>query len=153
MTFIPYAQKYSNSQINAVYTLLSWNGQQPNKTDFSSIITQVKKFADTLHTEFPSAKFKIMGVQVNSIRGGMGANYGASGSSYADDYGNVKTVLNQNDAFQEFANRDEYKNFVEFINISAQFDSDYNMPFSQHAVNTRNTSVTEQEFRYIHHSI
>jgi hypothetical protein len=134
-----------------VYTLLSWNGQSPWKTDFSSVISKIKTFADTLHAEYPNAKLKIMGIQVPSVTGGMGASYGAGGTGYADGYGNVITALNQNDAYQKFANSNElsgvsgdaYNTFVEFVNVSSQFDSDYLMPYSEVPVNTRLSTVTE----------
>lgn len=143
MSFIPYANAVAGGKIDVVYTLLSWNEQTPGRTDFTSVLNQIKIFADTLHAEFPNAKLKIMGVQVPSVRGGMGANYGATGTSYADGYGMVVTALNQNDAYQEFANRPEYSGFVEFVNVSAEFDTEYNMPHADRAVNTRNTGVTE----------
>lgn len=143
MSFIPYANAVAGGKIDVVYTLLSWNGQTPGRTDFTSVLNQIKIFADTLHAEFPNAKLKIMGVQVPSVRGGMGANYGATGTYYADGYGMVVTALNQNDAYQEFANRPEYSGFVEFVNVSAEFDTEYNMPHADRAVNTRNTAVTE----------
>lgn len=143
MSFIPYANAVAGGKIDVVYTLLSWNEQTPGRTDFTSVLNQIKIFADTLHAEFPNAKLKIMGVQVPSVRGGMGANYGATGTSYADGYGMVVTALNQNDAYQEFANRPEYSGFVEFVNVSAEFDTEYNMPHVERAVNTRNTRVTE----------
>lgn len=142
MSFIPYANAVAGGKIDVVYTLLSWNGQTPGRTDFTSVLNQIKIFADTLHAEFPNAKLKIMGVQVPSVRGGMGANYGATGTSYADGYGMVVTALNQNDAYQGFANNPEYSGFVEFVNVSAEFDTEYNMPHADRAVNTRNT-VTE----------
>lgn len=150
MTFIPYADEYCNGQIDAVYTLLSWNGQSPHRTDFSSVIDCIKIFADTLHSEFPSAKLKIMGVQVPSINGGMGANYGATGSGYADGYGMIETALNMNNAYQDFANTDEYSSFVEFINVSSQFDSENNMPQVAHAVNTRNTETEMRGTNGVH---
>ena len=143
MTFIPYANKVSNGQIDVVYTLLSWNGQTAGRTDFSTVIAQMKVFANTLHSEFPNAKLKIMGIQVPSIRGGMGMNYGATGTSYADEYGMVVTALNQNDAYQEFANSNGYSDFVEFVNVSSQFDTDYNMPHTEKAVNVRNSGTKE----------
>lgn len=143
MDFVPYANAYCNGQIDAVYTLLSWNGQSPWKTDFSGVIANVKIFADTLHRDFPNAKLKIMGIQVPSVNGGMGANYGATGTGYADGYGNVITALNQNKAYQDFANQAAYKDFVEFVNVSTQVDSEYNMPFSMYPVNTRNSTNTE----------
>lgn len=143
MTFVPYASKVSNGLIDVVYTLLSWNGQTPWRTDFTSIIEQIKVFANTLHSEFPDAKLKIMGVQIPSVTGGMGANYGATGTSYADGYGMVVTALNMNKAYQDFANSEGYSSFVEFVNISSQFDSENNMPQEDAPVNTR-SSVTEK---------
>lgn len=144
MSFIPYANEVSDGQIDVVYTLLSWNGQSAGRMDFSSMLTQMKLFADTLHAEFPNAKLKIMGVQVPSVRGGMGASYGATGSSYADGYGMVVTALNMNKFYQEFANDEEYSSFVEFVNVSSQFDTDYNMPHNAaKAVNARNSAATE----------
>ena len=129
--------------VDIVYTLLSWNGLSAGMTDFSTILSMVKTFTDTLHAEFPDAKLRIMGLQVPSVNGGMGANYGATGTSYSDRYGMVVTALNMNQAYQDFANQDDYKSFVEFVNISSQFDSEYNMPQAEATVNTR-SSLTEQ---------
>ena len=152
MTFIPYANKYANGNIDIVYTLLSWNSQTPGKEDFSDVIAKIKIFADTLHTEFPNAKLKIMGIQVPSVNGGMGANYGATGTSYSDGYGMVVTVLNQNKAYQDFANSEGYKDFVEFVNVSAEFDTEYNMPYSEVNVNTRSTIKEKRGTNGVHPS-
>ena len=152
MTFIPYANKYANGNIDIVYTLLSWNGQIPGKEDFSDVIAKIKIFADTLHTEFPNAKLKIMGIQVPSVNGGMGANYGATGTSYSDGYGMVVTALNQNKAYQDFANSEGYKDFVEFVNVSAEFDTEYNMPYSEVNVNTRSTIKEKRGTNGVHPS-
>lgn len=152
MTFIPYANKYANGNIDIVYTLLSWNGQTPGKEDFSDVTAKIKIFADTLHTEFPNAKLKIMGIQVPSVNGGMGANYGATGTSYSDGYGMVVTALNQNKAYQDFANSEGYKDFVEFVNVSAEFDTEYNMPYSEVNVNTRSTTKEKRGTNGVHPS-
>ena len=143
MSFIPYANSYCNGQIDVVYTLLSWNGHSSWRTDFKSVIEQVKVFADTLHKEFPNAKLKILGLQVPSVTGGMGANYGATGGNYADAYGMAITAFNQNKAYQDFANQPEYSSFVEYVDVASQFDTEYSMPYIDNPVNTRNT-VTEK---------
>lgn len=153
MTFIPYANSVADGNIDVVYTLLSWNGQTPGKENFSDVIAKIKIFADTLHSEFPNAKLKIMGIQVPSVNGGMGANYGATGTSYADGYGMVVTTLNQNKAYQDFANSEGYKDFVEFVNISAEFDTEYNMPYSETNVNTRSTVKEKRGTNGVHPSI
>lgn len=152
MTFIPYANAVANGSIDVVYTLLSWNGQEPGREDFSDVIASIKRFADTLHSEFPQAKLKIMGIQVPSINGGIGANYGATGTSYADGYGMVVTALNQNKAYQDFANSEGYKDFVEFVNISAEFDTEYNMPYSEVNVNTRSNVKEKRGTNGVHPS-
>lgn len=144
MTFVPYVDKYCGGTVDFVYTLLSWNGQSPHKTDFSAVIAQITNFARTLHSEYPGAKLKIMGVQVPSVTGGMGANYGATGTSYADTYGMVVTALNQNKAYQDFCNQDEFKAYCEFVNVSSQFDSEYNMPYAVRPVNSRWSEATER---------
>ena len=152
MTFIPYANTVADGNIDVVYTLLSWNGQASGKENFSDVIAKIKIFADTLHSEFPNAKLKIMGIQVPSVNGGMGANYGATGTSYADGYGMVVTALNQNKAYQDFANSEGYKDFVEFVNISAEFDTEYNMPYSETNVNTRSTVKEKRGTNGVHPS-
>ena len=152
MTFIPYANSVADGNIDVVYTLLSWNSQTPGKENFSDVIAKIKIFADTLHSEFPNAKLKIMGIQVPSVNVGMGANYGATGTSYADGYGMVVTALNQNKAYQDFANSEGYKDFVEFVNISAEFDTEYNMPYSETNVNTRSTVKEKRGTNGVHPS-
>lgn len=79
---------------------------------------------------------------MNSVNGGMGANYGATGV-YSDDYGMFTTAFNLNKAYQEFADNDDYSSFVEYVDIACQFDTDYNMQSGNKYVNTRNTAVTE----------
>lgn len=152
MTFIPYANTYCNSQIDVVCTLLTMNGQTAGRTDFSSMIADVKTFADTLHSEFPNAKLKLMGCVLPSINGGMGANYGATGYSYADEYGMAITVFNMNKAYQNFANQAEYSAFVEFVNVCAEFDTEYNMPHTEKSVNTRNTMTEMVDTNGLHPS-
>jgi hypothetical protein len=142
MTFIPYANNYGDGSIDVVYVMLGGNGlSTPAQTDFSDFFEQMEVFADTLHEEFPDAILKIMTGGVPSVRGGIGSNYGASGM-WSDGYGAAISILNMSDAYQSFANRDEYKDFVEFVGVACQFDSEYGYPNIDKAVNTR-SDVTE----------
>lgn len=150
MSFIPYANEVAGGQIDVVYTNLTWNGVSANMTDFSAIISRIKIFADTLHAEFPNAKLKLMGQNPPSIGGGMGANYGATGTGYADTYGMFKTILNMNDAYQEFANSEGYSDFVEFVNVSSQFDVENNMQSAEFAVNSRNSKTELLDTNGVH---
>ncbi len=152
MTFIPYANAYCNGQIDVVMVLLGGNGITPWRKNFNNIKADMRVFADTLHTEFPNAKLKVLGMYINSVNGGMGANYGATGTSYADAYGIEVTLFNEAKAYQEFANEDEYSDFVEYIGVSSQFDSEYNMPYSEFPVNTRSTTMERRDTNGLHPS-
>lgn len=136
------------TNIDAVYSLLSWN--QITGNNWETIIGYVKTFADTLHAEYPNCKFKLMAVQYPSMKLMMPV-YGAKGTGYADVYRCLKTIYNMNQQYQAFANStetsgtsgDAYNTFVEFVNVSSQFDSDYNNKYTLKNVNTRNSSYQE----------
>ncbi|NCC47366.1 MAG: hypothetical protein EOM16_10125, partial [Bacteroidia bacterium] len=69
-----YVNTYMNGGCDVIYFLLSWNGQTPHRTDFTSVINSAKVLVDHIHTNYPNCKMKIMGIQVPSLNGGMGAN-------------------------------------------------------------------------------
>lgn len=133
--------------LDAVYVMLSWNQISPNQTNWNTILGYIKTFADTLHSEYPTAKLKLMAVQYPSMKLMM-PTYGANGG-YGDIYGMLNTIYNMNQTYQAFANStetsgtsgDAYNTFVEFVNVSSQVDSDYNMPISNKKVNTRNPAT------------
>lgn len=145
MSFIPYVQDCGASTIDAVYVLLSWNGQGSWKeysvNDTTGHIANAKTFARTLHAEYPNAKLFIMGLQMPSDTGGLGYNYGASGE-LIDGQGVKQTAFNYNKALQDLCNLEEFSSFCEFVAVAPQFDSHYNMPYINAKVNVRNT-ITE----------
>lgn len=139
MSFIPYAQNFCDGQIDVVYVFLTWNNPMTNwKSDFSDMLTQATIFADTLHSEFPNAKLKLMAVQFPSIKRGM-PDYGASGDTHSDVYGMLVSAFNMNKAYQDWCNQDGYSSWCEFVNVASQFDSDYCMNIVEKNVNTRST--------------
>jgi len=75
--------------------------------------------------------------------------YGANGG-YSDMYGMTYTALMLNKAYQEFANQEGYSTWVEFVNVSSQFDSDYNMQVAEKSVNTRNTETETVSANGVH---
>lgn len=144
VNFKAYCKRHGFSGIDYVYTLLTWNGGRVDKAtveDNASVIRSAKRLIDIIHRDYPNAKIRVLGIQLPSLNGGTGANYGANGN-YSYTYGLVRGVFGLNLAYQEFANEDEYKDFVEFVNVSGQFDSEYNMPQALVPVNTR-SSLTE----------
>ena len=132
------------SKIDYLITLLSWNGAASDggygkinsikrHTDYA------KEFFRIFHKDYPDAKIKMLGLNIPSINGGTGENYGAN-HSYSDWYNLVLFVMGLNLSYQELANEDEFKTYVEFINISAQVDSEKNMASQEKNVNTRNNN-------------
>ena len=147
VNFRTYCERNGFDRVDYMVTLLSWNGMAAShysnsETLIANHVTNAKRLIRILHEQYPNAKVKMMGIQLPSINGGTGHRYGAN-SQYSNWYGLVRSVMNMNRAYQEMANEDEFKDFVEYINISAQFDSEYNMPRQSKAVNTRSTT-TEQ---------
>lgn len=147
VNFRTYCERNGFDRVDYMVTLLSWNGMAAShysnsETLIANHVTNAKRLIRILHEQYPNAKVKMMGIQLPSINGGTGHSYGAN-SQYSNWYGLVRSVMNMNRAYQEMANEDEFKDFVEYINISAQFDSEYNMPRQSKAVNTRSTT-TEQ---------
>lgn len=145
-SFIPYVNNVGASTIDVVYVLLTWNSQSSWKEysaeQTSGHVQNAKTFARTLHTEYPNAKLKIMGLQMPSIIGGLGANYGASGNM-VDGEGMKQCAVNYNKAFQDLCNLDEFSPYCEFVDTATQFDTLYNMPMVQKNVNLRNSNVKE----------
>lgn len=142
-------KKYCNergfSGIDVVYVLLGYNGlhtaKVPLREHCNTIINEAKKLVDTIHMDFPEAKVVVSGLYVPSVIGGMGANYGAK-LPYCDIYGMTRFVMDLNIAYEKWTKEEGYNNFMEFVNLSGQFDTDYNLPGEEKPVNTR-SKVTE----------
>ena len=150
MTFVPYANTYCDGQIDYVITLLGTNGLTVDQSDFSAKIANAKTFADTLHSEFPNAKMIILGSQVPSCHGGLGYNYGAVANSFSNRLGLMRSQFGLRKAYQDMANEDGYSSFVKYVDLASQFDSDYNYPFYQFNVNTRNTEKERIDNNGVH---
>lgn len=145
-----YVDRYCGGKLDVVYFLLSWNGQSAYRTDFSAFFEHICALVDHLHTVYPDVAVKLMGIQVPSLNGGMAA-YGA-GSGFSDAYGMTVTVLNMNAAYAAFAKDPAYAGFVEFVNVSAQFDSENNMPEADFPVNCRNSKTEKRGTDGVHPS-
>ncbi|MBQ6699917.1 MAG: hypothetical protein IJM98_04585 [Oscillospiraceae bacterium] len=145
ISFKYYCEQNGIETIDCLYTLLTWNGQGTAfKTNYSvstGHFADAAKLIDILHEEYPEATVRCLGIQIPSQNGGMGYNYGANGG-YSDSYGMLVTAMNYNATLEDFCQQDKYKNFVKYVDVAGQFDTDYNMPNTQKAVNNR-SSVTE----------
>lgn len=143
MSFVPYVTEYGNGNMDVAYVLLTWNSQYAWKKytlNDTTLFNSVKTFARTFHTEYPNAKLKIMGIQMPSLNGGLGANYGADGQ-YSDCFGLCSCAFSYNKTLQDFCNETEFAPYCEYVDIAAQFDSENNMPYSTRPVNVRNSNT------------
>ena len=144
ISFKSYCEKNGFEDIDLVYILLTWNGQgTPYKTDYNvneGHFIYAQKLIDKIHEEYPNAQIRCLGIQMPSQNGGMGANYGATGS-YSDAYGILVSAMNYNKCLEEFCKLDKYSSFVKYVDVAGQFDTDYNMPSKDKPVNNRSETT------------
>ena len=147
--FIDYCKRNDIDRIDAAYIFLGTNGLMSQEAmthtrrEYARIVAQKgRKLVDFLKEAFPDVKVKIMGLPLGSLNGGGASNYGAT-LPLTDTYHGVHYKMEINLAYQEWCLEDKYKDFCEFINLSGQFDAEYNYPCKEVPVNTRST-VTER---------
>ena len=148
--FAYHARKYGYQSADIAACLLSWNlggGDAYGYFDFTERIediieNQAKPLVRQLHSDMPNTKLIIMGLQLSSITGGMGANYGANGG-YHDAWGAMMFAFDYDKALEDLCNDDEFKSYCYYVDTKGQFDTEYMMPWAEHPVNTRLTSTTE----------
>lgn len=135
--FKKYIEDHNYPGLDIVYILLTWNGQyMPYNEDFSHYEPFIIKLIDKIKEDYPKALVRLIGIQSPSINGGIAANYGASGF-YHDVFGEVSSAFNYAKYLESLANRNEYKGFVKYIDMKAQFDVENNMPQTLVKVNAR----------------
>lgn len=152
LSFSSWASRNSYPTIDAVYVLLGWNstaGSNASVSDYASYLAHVRTFLDQVHSDFPSAVVRVVGVQVPSVNGGLGANYGANGG-LSEYYGTLRSINSMNTAYQNLANEAAYSSWVEFISTAPQFDSENNMPQGDTAVNSRNATTEKRGTNGVH---
>lgn len=143
-SFADYCTRNGYSTIDELYVLLTWNGIGGTFRQFSMYtepMYSAKVFIDKFHSEFPDAKVTLLGIPQPSVNAGLGAYYTIN-QSYGNNYGQFVTALNYNTQLEEWANTAAYKDFMRFVDVKAQFDSEYNMPTVAKPVNNQST-VTE----------
>lgn len=159
--FKSYCQKNGFDGIDLVCTLLTWNGggsflDDKGRTNIAAQAELARKFLRILHSQYPKAKVLMMGLQLPSLNGGCGASYGAGGGwmeAYSNTYSLCRYVFEMNIVYQALANEEEFASFVEFVNISAQFDSENNMPETDKPVNLRSAKTEKVGTNGVHPAV
>jgi len=138
-----YCKRNRIEKIDAVYIMLGCNGWMKTYREGLGIeaycqknVTEGKELVEHIHQAFPHAKVKIMGLPGCSVNGGTGTSYGAQ-MPYCDDYGQCRLVMEMNLAYEAWTKEPGYCEYMEFINISGQFDAEFMMPAEDKPVNIR----------------
>ena len=137
--------------IDIAIILLGWNElglKAFSADDHATSVANAKTLIDQLHTDYPSAKVIIGGLQMPSFDG-LGTNYGSSG-----EYWNYKFVVEslfaKNDAYESIAQDANYSGFVRFVNTATQYDNVNNISTDERAVNTRNATTEKYGTNGVH---
>ena len=156
LSFTNYVENVCNlpvgTKIDFAYILMTWNGVPQFGGDWDSFMGYAKDFIDALHADYPDCKVKLMGVEFVYRPTFISAVFPQ------DSMQNNRRVAKMNELYQELANSNEesgtsgdaYNTFVEFVNVSSQLDSKYNMTNTELDANTRNSNYKE---RYTNNSI
>ena len=149
ISFANYVSELGESGLDCVIFFVGWNDLRPEQDDFTGIQTYIENILTALHDEYPQAKAVLMGLQLPSLNGGLGANYGASGG-YSDLYGIIRAVYNYNAFLRELSESADYSSFVHYVDVASEFDSENNMPQSPAQVNTRNADTERRGTNGVH---
>ena len=125
-----------------MYVLIGWNSASWNEADYKAA---AETFVDNVHDSFPNAKVIFIGLQIPA-RDGLGVNYGATGI-YSNYYGLMQYVFNLDSWYKDVASDNTN---VYSINLSGQFDTEYNMPTSTRQVNSRNSETETYQSNGVH---
>jgi hypothetical protein len=131
--------------VEQVYVLLGWNAQtdtlRTTAADWAADIAVAKTVIDGLHADFPSCKVTLMGLQVPSPIGGLATNYGDSLGAFGKYWQLLQNANGWNLACRAWVAEPAYSNFMDYIDLASQFDSEFNQPFENRAVNSRNAAT------------
>lgn len=142
-SFKEYCERKGFPDLDYVYILLTWNGQyKPFCTDFSHHEKYIRMILDAIKRDYPLCKVGLIGIQSPSVNGGITANYGCHGF-YSDTLGDIYTAYNYDMFLEKLTECDEYKTWVRYIDMKAQFDVEHSMPSVDTPVNAR-SSLTEK---------
>jgi lysophospholipase L1-like esterase len=143
--FVDYCKRNNLETPDVVYIWLGTNGLMSTeamtntRADYAQIVVNKgRKLVGYIKEAFPNVAVKIMGLPNGAPRFGKGCDLPLN------DYMDIVHYKKELDlAYQAWCLEDGYKDFMEFINLSGQVDSEYVYPCKEKPVNTR-SEVTER---------
>ena len=157
VSFATHASEHGASEPDVVACLLTWNGgggtiDFNHSSQITSHMSKASQLLKLIHSDFPNAKIVAMGLQLPSITGGNGHNEGAN-SFYSDTANLVDYAFEYNKALENMLTTDsELKTYCYYVDTKGQFDTRYNMPWTEYPVNTRNTTTEKRGTNGVHPS-
>lgn len=144
--FSAYASRISASGIDYLCVLLGWNSTTVADNTYK---TQVQTFIDNVQDSYPNAKILLIGLEAPS-QDGLAKNYGANATTRPVLGSYIKSlqyVFNRDKLYDEVAadNTNVYH-----INLSGQFDTEYNMQTGTRRVNARNATTENYQVNGVH---
>lgn len=147
------------SDLDVVYACLGANGTNRqvalnNTIEYycENVVTaEAKEIIDMILDVCPNVKIKLLSYPIQSLRGGMGSNYGAISPSN-DSLRKIHFNMVLGKTYKNLVEEEKYKNNLEYINISGQFDSEYGYPHVFKPVNTRSKEVEWFDINGVHPS-
>lgn len=159
ISFKTYAERSGISTIDAVYVFLGINGLMRsialNSTRYEYsryVVSEAKVFVDRLKIDFPNVKVKIVAPYLLSPNGGMGANYG-SDLPFTNGFDIKHYIMELHIAYQEWVNEEGYRDFMELVGMTGQFDAENNYPHIEKPVNTRSKKTERMDTNAAHPTI
>ena len=140
--FSAYAARMGVTSIDYVYILLGWNSTGDTEEQYKQL---VRDFLNDIFESFPDCKITLLGLEVPS-RDGFGNNYGISWVYFEK----LQFVWKLQKWYQEISEEGTYAGKVEYVNISAQFDTEYNMMFAEQIANTRSDQKINIQTNGVH---
>ncbi|MBQ7340211.1 MAG: hypothetical protein IJW43_05105 [Clostridia bacterium] len=151
-----YLERSNIDGIDAVYVLLGVNGIMRTiaftlswKEYCKVVVKEAKELIAKLREVNPNLKVKILSPVLPSCKGGMGWNYGAE-PPFNDYYDIVDYIMELCIAYKDWCNEPDSKEYMEYVNLTGQFDSENAYPSIQKPVNVRSTKTEEFEVNGFH---
>ena len=143
-----YANEHCNGTIDIVSIselvcseLLNRGGNSEYKTDVSPQITYLNAFVSMFRSAFPNVKFVVAMPALPDVRGGLGANYGATGNT-SIPYGLRISWFSLSEGIKKYISDNSLEDVIYVMNWLGETDAENDYPSTTKTVNPR-SSVTE----------
>jgi lysophospholipase L1-like esterase len=147
VSFSEFVQSQNKTTLDYVYVLLGWNSTTGSTE--ATLKSYVRTFLDNILTDYPNCKIVILGIEVPA-QDGLGYNYGQNAGILSSYQKSLQFVFNLNKWYYEITQEQAYTGKVTYVNVSGQFDTEYNMPTTTTQVNTRNNTTVIMQSNGVH---